>query len=452
MMSSPQPPAHLQLDRLIVYPREDLDAEYKSWLDLTVEEDRATLAKASIALANHGGGFVVLGFEEANGTFQSTPRDSNTPQITQDAVNESVRRYAEPEFHCQVYDIAHPDSSNVHTVIAVPGGEVPVMSKRDRQEVGVLQHRFYIRKPGPRSEEPHTSEEWRRLMDRCIRAKREDLLDAVRSIIVGQPEAQVIPPDPLETLSNYCTDSHARWSHLSTDLPHDSPARFLLGFYEMGFALVGATPASGLAELRRRLAVAQSIAYSGWPPFLEMDAEWAPYPYDGFIEAWIGRPTAHRSWNHPSHADYWRASVDGMLYTIRGYIEDGELAQQRQRPPGTEFTNSIPCMRIAEGLLFAIRLAAEYEEVEKIEVWCRFTGLEGRSLLLVDHPPPFVDVGHATHDPEVTLTGQVSIQHAHDNLPEVIHGLVKPLYEPFGFYEIPIWHVQSMLMKMRQFR
>ena len=54
----------LQPERYIVNPVEDLDAEYKGWLDLRTESDRARLAKAVIALANHGGGVVILGFEE----------------------------------------------------------------------------------------------------------------------------------------------------------------------------------------------------------------------------------------------------------------------------------------------------------------------------------------------------------------------------------------------------
>lgn len=141
-----------------------------------------------------------------------------------------------------------------------------------------------------------------------------------------------------------------------------------------------------------------------------------------------------------------------MLYTIRGYIEDGQLAEQRGRPPGTEFTNSVPSLKIAEGLLFAGRLAAEYEGAEQIAVLCRFTGLKGRSLLLVDNPEPFVDIGPRIQDSEVILAGEVSIQQVHDNLTEVIHSLVRPLYEPFGFYEIPISHLQNMLMKMRRFR
>ena len=451
-MSTEQPPEYLQLDRLVRYPREDIDVEYKDWLDPRTDKDRASLAKAAIALANHGGGHIILGFRESGRELRSVARRSDVPAMTQDAVNAAIRRYAEPEFHCQVFGVPNPATGTSHTIARVPGSSVPVMSKRDQDEAGVSQHKFYIRKPGPRSEEPHTAEEWRRLLDRCVQARRGDMLDAIRSIVSGQTEQLDSPPEPLEALTDFCIAANGRWAELSSDLPADSPSRFPFGYYEMGFALIGAMPTESLTELMRRLGVAQGTKLSGWPHFLHMSVEgWEPRIYEDFIEAWVGRPVGGSMWNDPFHADFWRASVDGKLYTIRGYIEDGELAQERGSAPGAEFSNAIPSIKVAEGLLFASRLATVFDGVDQIAIRCCFTGLEGRSLLLVDNPAPFTDIGPTIRDPQVILTGQVSLQQVRDNLTEVIHNLVRPLYEQFGFYEIPIDHVQRMLAKLTQY-
>ena len=59
---------------LISEPHEDLAVEYKTWLDLGQEKDKATLAKACIALANHGGGFIVLGFDEDGDSLNSVAK------------------------------------------------------------------------------------------------------------------------------------------------------------------------------------------------------------------------------------------------------------------------------------------------------------------------------------------------------------------------------------------
>src|SRR5581483_4478978 len=52
------------LQALVEAPCRALEVEYKSWRNLDHAEDRAELARDIAALANHGGGFVVFGFQE----------------------------------------------------------------------------------------------------------------------------------------------------------------------------------------------------------------------------------------------------------------------------------------------------------------------------------------------------------------------------------------------------
>jgi predicted HTH transcriptional regulator len=181
-------PTAAELQPLVTDPREDIGVEYKDWLDATSNHGRATIARAAIALANHGGGFIVIGFAEQGEALVSRPKPDNLAAITQDGANAVVRRYADPEFHVEVYRIAHPSTGVEHVVVSVPGGQtVPVMSRRDCEGV-IAQNRCYIRKSGPRSEEPQTREEWRALLNRCVRAQREDMLDAIRAIVTGRVE------------------------------------------------------------------------------------------------------------------------------------------------------------------------------------------------------------------------------------------------------------------------
>ncbi len=57
-----------QLEALVAYPREDLNCELKGWLNMDEGEQAASLMKAVLALANHGGGFILVGFAEEQGT------------------------------------------------------------------------------------------------------------------------------------------------------------------------------------------------------------------------------------------------------------------------------------------------------------------------------------------------------------------------------------------------
>ena len=435
---------------LVDYPMERLDAEYKGWLDLSENHGRATLAKAAIALANHGGGYIVIGLAEGKASFTSKAKPENYPEITQDAVNSAVRRYAEPAFQCAMRTVPHHSGIH-HPVIVVPGNlTVPVMSRSELQ--GVIQlHRCYIRKPGPLSEEPRTQEEWRTLLNRCVRANRDEMLDAIRAIVTGQVEAQNPVPNAADELRDFCAAAYARWRELTSGLPDGSPARFPHGYYEIGLSLIGATPANNLRELERRLDVARRVNLTGWTPFLRMDTqEWRPYPYNGFSEAWLGCPVTRRTFDDASHSDFWRVSREGMLYTIRGYREDdGRMPEYGE--PGSYVNIPIPIWRIGEALLFANRFAECFDSDDQIAVFCRFTGLNGRRLFNADGRIPPIG-SQINRTGEVPLETQTTVSQVQDNLAEVVHKLLLPLYESFGFYELPLPLVQSELQRMRERR
>jgi predicted HTH transcriptional regulator len=128
-------PTEAELVRLLVQPNESLTLEYKSWLDLSVNHGRAVLAKAAIALANEGGGIIIIGMRAAeNEPLASLPRPQGLNRYDQDAINAAINRYADPEIHCELAFATHPDTAVDHAFVVVPGGAiVPVMSTRDQQ-------------------------------------------------------------------------------------------------------------------------------------------------------------------------------------------------------------------------------------------------------------------------------------------------------------------------------
>ena len=430
---------------LVTEPREDLPSECKTWLDLSSNEHKAKVARAAIALANHGGGFIVMGFEEAGGRLQSIPCPAGIPPITQDDVNAIIRRFATSEFHCVMYWIEHPSTKVSHPVIAVPGTLTePVMSKRDVVgEIGL--HRCYVRKPGPRSEEPQTGEEWRALLSCCVQARREDLLESIRSILSGRATSESPEPSAKEQLREFCTSAYERWNEITAAVPPTSGSRFPKGYYEMGFALIGAKPANNLGELQDRLRQARRIKLTGWTPFLELNRpEWSPYPLERYVEAWVGRPVDGQSaLNDGSHADFWRASLDGTLYTIRGYAEDA----LEGRAAGTLFDITLPVWRIGEGILFAHRVAETFEGAEALAIRCRYTGLDGRKLVSITGRRE-VMIDHTSRSNGIVLEAQTTIQQVKDNLVEVLHQLLTPLYERFDFMQLPASLVDHELQNM----
>ena len=186
-----------ELEALIRNPREDMHVEIKGWLDLSTNEHKALFAKAAIALANHGGGFIVIGFRRQDGVYGAAedPPKQLPGSINDDVINGIVRAYAAPAFHCSVHLVASAGLSSVFPIIAVPGGHrVPIQAIRGSPDQRTLINgRVYIRRPGPESAEPATPEEWRLLFTRCLRANRDELLDAMRDILSGHAGGAGLP-------------------------------------------------------------------------------------------------------------------------------------------------------------------------------------------------------------------------------------------------------------------
>lgn len=188
-----------ELDILVTSPEETLEAEYKEWLDLRNKPHKAKLAKELIALHNHGGGHLVIGFEDSN--LSSLPRPQNYDYVDTDYVNGIVARYADPPFHCRVSEVKG------HIVIAVPAGAiVPIRSTRGSASDEIIQDRYYIRRPGPNSEPPQTALEWDELIRRCISNREAELEHLVRRILRAiHAISEDLPPDPsgeIESLLN----------------------------------------------------------------------------------------------------------------------------------------------------------------------------------------------------------------------------------------------------------
>jgi hypothetical protein len=429
------------LEPLLAAPAEALDVEFKCWLDLRGnDEHRGLLAKAAIALANEGGGAIVIGFREDRPNLISEPRPAGIAAYDVDLINNIIRRFAAPSFHCTLTLLPHQQTGNEHAVIQVPGGfGAPVMSKSGTPANTIRPHLCYMRKPGPESAPPENQADWDRLLTRCLRNRREDMLDAIRNIVLGGVSAPPAEPSEAEVQEVFVTTARGAWETLIKDLPGDAPARCPLGHYELDYALLGDFARPSLTELleKLRLAVAHR---SGWPEFRVRE----PSPIDDTIQCWLGTPAMGE--RDPGRVDFWRASPQGRMFLLRGYFEDiGGWADPRVKP-GTIIYFSEPVWRVAECLDHARILGSLIAPGQEFRVLfrARWYGLAGRQLT-----SSFMRTGRTSRQDECAVETMLGIEQIADNLPEIIHPLLKPLYELFDFFALTMDHVRQTLANRR---
>jgi len=382
-----------RLQSLLSRAHEELDTELKGWLDLSSEEHKANLAQAILALANYGGGFILLGFTKTDGAWApAEPRPSDLSVYSQDSVNGIVHRYAEPPFQCDVYHVRHPETGHLFPVVVVPGGHrVPIRSKRDGPNGGhVRQNLYYIRRPGPQSEPPQSGREWDELIGRCVAAARNDLLERIREIL---QESSATPSGTLgrlqaekQALEGWINESTTRLKSLvAQKLSDEEPSRYSKGTWQVAYSILGNLRSLTLDELLDVLRKVKGHE-TGWPPWwVPTRDEIRPYPYDGVVECWLKETRSaslfgeSRSDNFrfTADSDFWRASPKGMMFLLRGYQEDSSPRVD----PGTVLDVTLPIWRTGECLLHAQRLAIALGG-ESASVMFRFTweGLSGRML------------------------------------------------------------------------
>nr|WP_320010110.1 hypothetical protein [uncultured Desulfobulbus sp.] len=444
-----------RLSDLLVDPREDLDFEAKNWLDLqNSNEDKATFAKAVLALANHGGGFVVLGLLETDSRIiEAEGRPATLDRYSQDLINGIVHNYCDPPFHCAVHIVADSEE-RLFPIVVVPGGHrAPVRARRAGPHGNIVQsNAIYIRKPGPRSETPQSSQEWDDLLGRCLRNRRDEMFDQIRDLITGAvPQiAQTPEPARLEAWIHTCFD---RWRMLTQELPEHIGTRFPHGYYNFAYEIIGEvrqiTPSQLPAVLR-----ASVVRHTGWPPFWYPTRQGIePYPIDGSVECWLGGDLHTPAENlDAAHADFWRINPEGLAFLLRGFQEDGMEGQDLRQtpiPPGEAFDITLPVWRVGETLLQAQRLAKNlFEGPTTIRFTATYEGLSGRALTSINHRRMIWE-GQRARQNSITLKTHVDAHAIDTNLPEIVHPLMSPLYALFDFFELPSQLVSEELSRMR---
>jgi transcriptional regulator with XRE-family HTH domain len=362
---------------------------------------------------------------------------------TPDTVNSVVMAYAEPVFHCDVSYVAAPDGRQ-YPVVTVPGGHhVPIKARRDGPNgQTVRSNSYYIRRPGPQSENPQNGAEWDALIRRCIANAREQLLDQMRTIFAGG-HALEPPEDERTAAMRWFDESLARWAELTANVAAQSPVRFPLGHFAIGYCLVGNLNRLTQAQLLEAID-RSTVRHTGWPEFwVPTRDELRPYIYNNEVECWIARDGEDHG---PAHNDYWRASPDGSLFLIRGLQED---EVRDGVTPGTLFDITMPAWRVGEALLHAANMAREFgDPAARVILIAEWTGLAGRVVTSLEGRRLVFDDRRAQQDTfRTSLTAQAD--QISDTLPELVSQLLVPLYERFDFFRLPAALPREELAQMR---
>ena len=381
-------PQDQDLQDLVDAPRETLSVEVKGSLDLTDQTARANLARHVCALANHGGGYVVFGFDDdLNPITLAGDVDAN---YHRDRIASAVSTYLEPPPHCDVTIVTSSEGRR-HPVVRVPAlGTTPVCAKangpndaRGRPQ-GIQAGRHYTRQlgaNGPESAHVTSPAQWSPIIRRCVIADRQSLVGMFEHVLNPTPQQPVI--DDLRLWHDNTAAAFARvvereqlqWSTPLVDNYAQYSYALVLDQHEI-------IPEGELLDALQRVnARVRDLVWTGWSMFYPFQREGiAPYfihdaaPEDvAVVEAQLlggRRLTA-------SSPDFWRVSNDGKASIIRPYGED---RSSYPLGPGRTISPEGTTAEIAEIVRHASEMAALFQSVRAVRFRCEWRGLVGRTF------------------------------------------------------------------------
>jgi hypothetical protein len=439
--------APTELQALVDTPCRTLDVEYKSWRNLANSEDRAELARDIAALANHGGGHVVFGFDQD--TLLPEDTDPFLTRCTPDQVDSIVRTYLDPPVACEVTTLRSA-SGNQHPTIRVAGhGVVPICIRQDGPHIGkarlVERGVYYIRKhgspslgkfigvPRPITDRVDSPQDWVPLIRRCVRQDRDALLGMIEAAIEGRKQAPAVV-DRLVAWHEATRDAFLRLVPLSPVADSLERRHYALSY---AFELTNHETLvhAQVAEILRRVAFELRPLFRNAmilfdPPYrravqprFAVDAATGDDETDFLEVAWLrDRPPSET-------ADFWRVSPCGFATIVRDYPEDrlaGNEALGMQ--PGTWFSPNFHAQEVAALVCHARSLTRFFAGVRRVHFRCEWWGLAGRELF-----DPKTNWVHRdpTDDDHRIATAQASAASLGHAWPETVAQLLAPVLRAF---------------------
>lgn len=426
------------LAQLLLNPQETLDVEFKNWLDPRNDDHRPKIAKELLALANHGGGFLIFGFVD-----KSMQPDPNRPvdfsAFTPDLINAITRKFADPPFQCEVHTIAHPASGEKFPIVCVPGEHrVPIRCKAGCSNNAVEEGRYYTRLPGPESGTPRSSKDWDDIMRRCLFSNKEQLLTEIRSILTGHVEGKAPSVELEQKLSAWLNSSEEAWAARLSKETNESPEHYYpFGTWTIAYSIFGMNETISIEKLANIMqdSPGKNI-YPSWDvakgPVTKRyfdtntTAEWLQYAGESY-------------WNH-AWTVYARLSESLDFFLKGGYIEDVGASTVHPQPGKVFYTSNA-----IEFLLRTSQHAAHICQslgTEDLEIILKinWSHASGRRLFVFWDAPDSkfissVELMHALTDREriEVAVGPVQIGRLRANFEEMVLKPVQTIFRTFNF-------------------
>jgi hypothetical protein len=454
----------IQINQLITRPNESLGLELKNWFDPDSFAGRAKLIKAIVALRNNDGGYLLIGFNNSDGTpnVADAPDDAQT-LFHVDKLTAMVTKVASSPFEIFVHYPAI-DGKRFVVVEVPPGVKTPVITKSELKEgsnIYVKMNCTYVRTLKS-NHTPSTAEaswkDWPELIERCFENREADVGRFVRrhlasamtgdmKDVLGHYLSASRPPSAADQLLQFLDESFARYQARIEERAHEDLPEH--GSMEFAASIDGEILEYRANQDFLNLIQSTNPKWTGWSAFSIMTNSefptFKPRVVDGAWEALVDIFGT----GFLDDLTFWRACPDGKFYTYHGF-EDDFSNGDRTPEPGTALEFVLAILRAAEclalSLYFAKAMGATDEGVLKIMY--RWRGINGRTLSSWASPRRMMPPWYSAVQDEVVSTLDVPIETAPAALGGYVYQATAPLFEAFDGFSLKSETVEDIVSRL----
>ncbi|MEO1147826.1 MAG: RNA-binding domain-containing protein [Cyanobacteria bacterium J06638_22] len=444
-----------RIQDLVNRPSESLSVELKRWIDPVSSEGISKIVRTVLALRNHGGGYLVIGFD--NKTLR--PDVENVLADVQsafhiDKIQGLISRFSSEPFEI-VVEFPEREGQVYPVIVVPPGVKTPVASKSDLHNDDnkklISTDDVYVRSLQANNTPSTTKagwKDWPTIVEVCFDNREADIGRFLRRHLSGlKPEtvrefaavmAKGMEPEiSVEDLLKECLQEGVkRFQEVIEERAVELPDQET---WEVALLMSGDAPTHSANLQFLSLLDSSNPNYTGWPIWLDsrnfIDESARLYPFEGAWEAFIN--SLDSIWGGV-HLDFMRLDPKGKFYLRRALLED--ISNGSQAPEPLKVLDfCLPIIRSAEaiavGIAFAKAMGYETEHTV-LDFAFRWTRLRGRELRSWAQPSRHLLPRHNEYQDEVVVFVNVPLDTPLSALSEYVDQVVQPLYEVFNGFTL----------------
>lgn len=451
-----------RIQELIEQPGESLAVELKTWINPDRPDGIAKIVKTTLALRNHGGGYMVIGLndETLKPDFDKAPVDVRAI-FHIDKIQGIISKYSSEPFEVTV---EYPQyEGQEFLVIVIPSGvRTPVVTKSELPSADgkplIKSNCVYVRSLSANNT-PSTTEatwkDWQKIVETCFDNREADIgrfirrqlgsltsdhLHLLASVINQGSQTE---PSTQEQLKEYIRESEERYKLVIKERGIALPE---FGTWEVALIVVGEVPKHSANQDFLNLLSANNPRYTGWPVWLDARRLAQPYIFNGVWEAFIA--IFDSSWT--KSVDFMRLDPKGRFYLKRA-LEDDLSTSERAPKPMTTIDFGLAVFRTAEaiavGIEFAKAMGCEPEKTTLAFAF-KWNSLRGRYLSSWAQPGRFLPERCSAYQNEVFAFVDVPLETPPSALAQYVNQAIRQLFEVFDGFVLEDIVVENLTKRL----